>query len=258
MSLVGAAILPHNPLLVPTVGLQNQQYFKSTLQAIEKTIEFIESLNVDTIIILSSHNTIVPETFLINLCSEYKVNFTKFGDLNTNLSYKTNTGAAYRLKESLETKLPVSLISESDLDYNFGVILYFFQNKLYQKSIIPIYSTNKQNDLQNVSFGEAIINLVNNDSQKFFVIASGDLSHQNKSSAKVNSQYDHLLIKNLKQNNFKQITDIPLEIIINAHQCIHNPILILSGILNKISFSTEIYSFENIFGVGLLTAVMKL
>lgn len=258
MSLVGAAILPHNPLLVPTVGLQNQTDFKNTLKGVEKVINFIDSLNVDTIIILSSHNTILPDSFLINLCPEYKVNFLKFGDLNTNLSYRTNTGAAYRLKEYLETKLPVSLICELELDYNFGVILNFLKDKLSQRSIIPIHSTANQKNTQILNFGEAIINTIHKDTQKFFIIVSGDLSHQNKKLNTTNTEYDHLLIKYLKQNDLNQIINIPTEIVTGANQCIHNSMLILAGTLNNINFSTDIYSYENVFGVGLLTAIIKL
>lgn len=261
MSLVGAAILPHNPLLVSSVGLQNQTDFKNTLNGIKKVLFFIESLNVDSIVIISAHNTILPGSFLINLCPEYNVNFNKFGDLNTNLVFRANTAAAYRLKESLETKLPVSLICELQLDYTFGVILNFLKEKNSQKSIIPIYSTGKKSNEQEIDFGEAIMNSLQKDNQKFFVIVSGDLSHQKTNEqilSTVSKEYDHLLIKYLKQNDFNQIESIPEEKIINSHQCIHNPLLILTGILRNLNFSTDIYSYENIHGVGLLTATIKL
>lgn len=261
MPLVGAAILPHNPLLVSTVGLQNQTDFKNTITGIQKVVDFIESQKVDTIIILSAHNSILPDSFIINLCPEYKVNFTKFADLNTDFTVKTNTGAAYRLKESLETKLPISLMCELNLDYTFGVILYFLKEKLNQKSIIPIYTILKQNENLGFNFGEAIINSLHKDTQKFFIIVSGDLSHQTnnkKDFNTINKEYDHLLIKYLKQNSLSQISKIDNNLVVNSHQCIQAPLIILSGILNNINFFSEIYSYENIHGVGLLTSVFKL
>ena len=97
MTLVGAAILPHNPLLVPSIGLQYHLDFTNTLSGISNIIEQINSYHVDSVVIISGHNDFLPDSFLINLCPEYKVSFEKFGDLNTKL-FSGGDNEAFNIK----------------------------------------------------------------------------------------------------------------------------------------------------------------
>ncbi len=260
MSLVGAAILPHNPLLVPTVGLYNHADFSSTNKGIKKIIDTINNFNIDTFIILNGHNKIIPNSFIINLCPSYNVNFFKFGDLNTNFNFQSDMATAYRLKESLETRLPISIIGEPDLDYTFGVVLNLLQEKFSQKLYIPIHSLADPNFDLTFKFGQAIVELIHKDTKRYFVIVAGDLSHANdlKKDSSTNKEYDHLLINLLKQKDFIALDSIPKNKIDLAEQCIHSPLTILAGIMSQVNFDCEINSYENKYGVGLLTCLMKL
>jgi len=54
------------------------------------------------------------------------------------------------------------------------------------------------------------------------------------------------------------IANLDHELIEKAAQCGYRSILILLGVLNNVSYQTEILSYEAPFGVGYLVANLKL
>jgi len=259
MSLIGAAIIPHNPLLVPGIGLQYQTDFATTIFGINKILDYISSKSVDSLIIVNGHNNLIVDSFIINLCPEYQINFEKFGDLNTKFSFPGNTGFSYRLKESTETQLPLSLVGEQFFDYGLGVVLNFLQSRNLRLPCTSLYTAPQLNQQMHIDFGQSLMTLLHHETKKFFVIASGNLTHTMLDSAadrEKSKEFDSLFIKTVKTKN--EIKTFDQNLLTSVKQCIHYPWLVLAGMLKEINYFPEIFSYENKHGVGMLTALFKL
>src|SRR4030042_694582 len=94
-----AAITPHPPILIPSIGRENTKRIKKTAEAMEELEKKLIAAKPDTIIIISPHGALLPDAFSINLNPEYTSNLEEFGDFSTKVKFKTNTALAFRIKE---------------------------------------------------------------------------------------------------------------------------------------------------------------
>ncbi|MFC1615369.1 MEMO1 family protein [Patescibacteria group bacterium] len=262
MSLVFAAIVPHTPLLIPSIGKDDFQYLKKTMNAYTYLEEELYVANPKTIIIITPRQKILDDSFSINLFPKYKSNFIKFGDFATKKEYKNDINLTHHIKEELEGKTNINLFSEEELDYGSSVPLYHLIDHLKEPFIIPIGLSNLDNTCH-FNFGKQLKNIILNSNKRIAIIASAELSHglsktsQNSYSLK-GEIFDQKIITGLKEKNEKNLLRIDKKLEEEAQECGLNSILILLGILNKINYAPEILSYEFPFGVGYLTTNFKL
>jgi aromatic ring-opening dioxygenase LigB subunit len=255
MSLVFSSICPHPPIIIPTIGQENLSLVKKTIEAMERLEKVFSSSNPETLLIISPHGTIFKDAFSINFSEIYNGNFNQFGDFTTDLNFDPDLEIIHRLKERLEQKLPVVLVSEKKLDHGSLVPLYYLTKNIKPK-IVPIgysfldYETH-------LKFGEIIKEEIINSSKKIGVVASGDLSHCLTKDAPGGYSpraeiFDKTLIDFLERGNFEKILKIDKDLIEEAGECGLRSILILLGILQEMNVKPELYSYEAPFGVGYL------
>ena len=256
MSIVFAAITPHSPILIPSIGKENTKRLEDSLNSFHKLETDLIKANPDTILIISPHGLIQDKAFTMNLNTKFEANFEEFGDFSIKENYIGDHGLAYKIREKLETKAPLQLISEEKLDYGSSVPLHLLAKKLSKVKIIPIsYSGLSLED--HFNFGELLQEELLSNNEKIAVISSGDLSHSlsKDSPAPYSSKgkkFDTKLIKYLKDNDIKSILKMKEALINDAHECGLRSILILQGILSKIKHDPKMLSYEHPFGVGYL------
>ncbi len=265
MSLVFSAITPHPPILIPAIGKENLNELKNTSQAYKELEESLYARKVETIIIISPHGLISPSSFTMNLSPEFTINFEEFGDLVTNMKLPGDIGLAYKIRESLETKAPLQLMSKPNLDHGSGVPLYLLAQNLKntnfqgrQIKIIPLYYCGL--DLEaHFKFGQLLKKELLVSKNRIGVIASGDLSHRLTKDApagysRQGAKFDKKLIEYLKNKKTSEIIKMNKKLISDAGECGLKSIAILLGILEGIKYEPQILSYEGPFGVGYLTA----
>lgn len=265
MSIVFSAITPHPPILIPAIGKENLEQLKNTSQAYKKLEENLYARKVETIIIISPHGLIFPSSFAMNLSPEFNINFEDFGDLVTKLKLPGDIGLAYKIRESLETKAPLQLISEPNLDHGSGVPLYLLTQNLKNTSgqagpvkIIPIYYSGLGLEAH-FKFGQLLKKELLVSKNRIGIIASGDLSHRLTKDApagysRQGAKFDKKLIEHLKNKKTPDILKMNKKLISDAGECGLKSITILLGILEGMKYEPQILSYEAPFGVGYLTA----
>jgi len=261
MSLVFSAIVPHPPLLIPPIGNENLEYLKKTNQAYQELEESLYVKKTETIIIISPHGIIQADSFTMNLSPEFEINFEEFSDFATKLKLAGDVGSGYKIRERMETKAPLQLISESNLDYGSGVPLYLLTQHLKDVKIIPIYYSGL--DLQaHYKFGQLLKREILVNKNRIAVIASGDLSHRLTKDAPAGyspkgDKFDKKLIAYLKNNKTLEILKINKKLIYEAGECGLKSIIMLLGILEGIEYQPQLLSYEAPFGVGYLVMNYK-
>ncbi len=257
MSLVFAAITPHPPTLIPTIGKEHLQQLNQTKQAFEELERELYSSKPDVIFIISPHGELFQNFFTVNLCDKFEGNFEIFGDFSTQLNFKGDTVLFSANKEVIATKSPLNIISQPLLDHGVTIPLYYLTRHLTETPIVPIYFSMLDNQAHH-EFGKALKDVILNTEKRVAVIASGDLSHclSNNSPAPYHPDgkiFDEKLANLVATNNHTELINIDQRLVDNAMECGLKSILILAGILSDMSCRPKILSYEAPFGVGYLT-----
>jgi AmmeMemoRadiSam system protein B len=198
----------------------------------------------------------------MNLSPEFEGNFKEFGDLTTKLHLSGDIGLAHKIRERLETRAPLQLISESELDYGSGVPLYLLTRHLPEIKIIPLYYSGL--DLEaHFKFGQLLKREFMVNKNRIAVIASGDLSHRLTHDAPAGyspkaKKFDKKIIENLTKKKTKNILKMKDNFIAEISECGLKSIVILLGVLDGVEYQPEILSYEATFGVGYLVMNFKL
>ncbi len=264
--LVFASICPHPPILIPAIGQDNLEQIKKTKEAMQKLAEDFYAAQIETVLIISPHGQLLEESFTLNASSKFTASFKKFGDLETELKFKGDPTFAYQIKERLETKMPLQLTVNQELDHGIGVPLYYLIQPLLnlekQIKIIPLgYS---YLDLKaHFSLGRELAEIIHQTKKRIAVVASGDLSHALTPEAPAGysesgKKFDQKLVEMLKQKNIEGILNLDKNFIESAAECGLKSIVILLGILNEQNYAPDILSYEGPFGVGYLVCNFEL
>jgi len=257
MAIVFSAISPHPPIIIKSIGKENTSLLDKTVKAysiLEKKL--IES-NPEVIIIITSHGNRLDNSFALNLSPSFNGNLEEFSDFSSKFHFKGDIGLLYKIREKLETKSPLQLISNENLDYASLIPLILLSKKLKDIKIIPVHVSNLS--LQaHFDFGQDLQEelIVNN--ERIAIISSADLSHRLTKDAPAGyspkgKKFDKRLIEYLKSNSTKEIINMDEGLIKEAAECGLKSIVMLLGILNNIKHKPDLLSYEYPFGVGYLT-----
>ncbi|MBP6942639.1 MAG: AmmeMemoRadiSam system protein B [Candidatus Buchananbacteria bacterium] len=262
MSLVFAAIVPHPPILIPSIGKEHVERIAKTKAALARLEQDLYATKPEVLIIISPHGDVQPELFTINLASDYEVNFEAFGDFATRLNFKGDTVLMTLDKERISSKSPTTIISESKLDHGVGIPLFMLAQHLPGIRVIPMYFSLLDNQ-SHLEFGKSLKEVIMNSDKRVAVIASADLSHCVTENAPLpykpqGKVFDETILSLLEKRDSQAIVNIDPKLIDAASECGLRSILILLGAVNNINYRPEILSYEAPFGVGYLTATLHL
>jgi len=261
--LVFAAFTPHSPLLLPNIGKENLQKLTQTTEAMQKLAEDLYSARPDTIIIISGHSKAYPNAFAINLHDTFKVDLSALGDLVDQENFYPDLSLIDSIQRQLRLdQVPFTLHPEETLDHGSAVPLLLLTEQIKNFKVIPI-SISDLLPKEHFGFGQALKEQILHSSRRVAVIASGDLSHTltNESPAGFNAngaKFDKKIQELVTENNAAGLIKMKPEIVKDAAQCGYRALLILFGILDKLSFKTDILSYEAPLGVGYLAVNFEL
>lgn len=259
MSLVFAAITPHPPLLIPTIGKQHLKKIAQTEKAMRRLEEELYLAKPDVLVVISPHGHLFSDSFSVNLCQAFETDLKQFGDLATRLTFRGDTTLPARLRaKASQEGLPTKIISEPRLDHGAAVPLYYLTQHLPKASIVPVGFCDL--DLKaHLDFGYALKEVIMKSNRRIAVIASGDLSHALTTDAPAGfhpagAEFDQKIQDLLAARNTAGIVTLPNELLAQAAECGLRSILILMGVLRNLQTTFQSYSYECPFGVGYLTA----
>lgn len=262
MSLVFSAITPHPPILIPQIGKENLDKLQATVQSYKILANELEKSATDTVIIISPHGEVQADAFTMNLNPIFKCNFEAFGDFSTKRIWDGNIGLAYKIRERMETRAPLQLVSEEDLDHGASVPLYLLTQNLPKIKVIPLYYSGLNNEAH-FKFGELLKREIFYNKENIAVIASGDLSHRLSEDAPAGYSpegkvFDKKIVDLLSHNKSKEIINLNQKMVHEAGECGLKSFIIQQGIMEGVTHKPKLLSYEAPFGVGYLTMNFEL
>ncbi|MBI5732220.1 MAG: AmmeMemoRadiSam system protein B [Candidatus Magasanikbacteria bacterium] len=263
MSLVFCALTPHPPLLIPNIGKENIDKLKATQEALEELEKDLYAAQPDTIVIISPHGRVFPDTFVINVFPEATIDFREFGDLATSGRYQTDLNLIADIAHAAQNQgMPLALQSASVLDYGAAVPLFYLLRHLKNTRVVPM-SYSLLDYKAHLDFGYFLKEIFMNSTKRIAVVASGDLSHRLSSASPVGfsplaKKFDEMVLENLKTGNTAGLLSIDQKMCSEAAECGLRSLLILLGILRNVKYKLRILSYESPLGIGYLTAGFEL
>ena len=259
------AISPHAPVLAPTIGKEDvAKKAAKTLAAMADLEEKLYLAKPETLIILSPHGNPPSGTFVIELDKEYNLNLKEFGDFKTKKKFSAESKLVEAIRHAaIDAGLPVSLDTYEKLNYGVSIPLLLLSLHLPKIKIVPINTSDL--DLKtHFEFGKIIRETIAEAGPKrVAVIASADLSHKlsNDSPAGFSprgKEFDDALLNFIETKNTTGILNLDKELVAAAETCGLASIVTLLGVMDKINYEPQTYSYEAPFGVGYLVEHFKL
>lgn len=263
--LVFAGFMPHSPILLPFIGKDNLIKARKTTVALEQLFEAIGLKNIETLILLyvPKNTEVRDEKIAINIEPKARITLEAVGDLTDKFEFSADIGLGHRLKEIVETKIPVDLVSRKIDDYGIALPLCYLQNLKSASNVrvLPVSISSNFNKESLYVFGKHIKEKLFSLNNRYGVLAVGDLAHGLNEEKKISSagiKFDNFIVSAIKSKNLQAGLKIDDELIKKAQQSAYNPFLVLSGILDEIRFDLSILSYEHPFGAGFLVAHFSL
>lgn len=261
--LVFAAITPHSPLLLESINKDQLKKVEQTSTAMQELADELYATFPDTIVLISEHPTSFEKAFSISVSDPYKFDLKEFGDLGFDRTYRPDIMLLDRMQRSLRSvKQPLTLSSEEALNFASAVPLALLTEKLPNVQLLPI-TFSDLSQKEHFQFGQALKDSIMESNKRIAVIASGDMSHSLTSDSpagftKQGTEFDSKLQELITQKNTAGLVSLDLELVKNSNETVYRQLLILFGILERVSVAPHVLSYESPFGVGYLVANLVL
>jgi|SaaInlStandDraft_6_1057023.scaffolds.fasta_scaffold15456_2 MEMO1 family protein len=258
-----AAVVPHSPLLIESIGKENQKHLSKTLESMNTLKENLYLSKPDVILVISSHANRHATAFSVNLHDEYFTDFKDFGDMATKTEFGPDLDLIAQIQRAgRNSEIPVTLDSSANLDYGTSVPLELLVSEEMTHKIVPV-SYSGLSPKEHLAFGALLKEVLHANDKRVAVIASGDLSHCLTTDApggfhKDAQKFDDEIQRAVRDMSASTLLAIDDELRDAAKSCVYEQLLILFGILEKKKLRPELLSYESPFGVGYLVAEFHL
>ncbi|MCD6194742.1 AmmeMemoRadiSam system protein B [bacterium] len=258
--LISAVISPHPPIIIPEVGGEETRRVKKTISALKKLNQKFKKLKPETIIIVTPHGLIYPDSFNVCAMPFLRGSLAHFG-AQMEKTYQNDLELVYALnQEAQKADIPIVPYDNGkeayEIDHGVLVPLYYLAEGLKVKVVPITYSY--LSVPKHFSFGQLLGEVVGKTEKKVAFVASGDLSHRLKYSqygyVREGKIFDKKIIEFLKKGNTKGILSLDENLIESAGECGYRSIAIMLGLLDQRKWQGKILSYEAPFGIGYLVA----
>ncbi|MEK7648386.1 MAG: class III extradiol dioxygenase subunit B-like domain-containing protein [Patescibacteria group bacterium] len=256
MPIVYSAILPHSPILLPTIGKDVADKVSVTSQSFAKVAVELSECTIDTILVITNPDSKgISDTFTIQTGEIVKATFEEFGDFVTQKEIKCDTVLALAIKRGLEEQHILSQFnSDEKLDYSASVPLILL-NALGTKIVVIQPPDCSFKTL--MTYGEVLQKIIQQSDKRIAVIASGDLSHALTADAPLGLRLeatvvdqDIITLFRSRRMPVRKITSFQKDAALHAGVCGLNAFVLLGGMLHHMNFKPHFQSYEGPLGVG--------
>ena len=258
MSIVFGAIMPHPPILVPSIGKDRLKEADQSKLALEEISRRFKAIDFDTIVVITPHGDVGQASVPVYTGHVFEGNFGAFGQPKPSFVYKGDPqlGLAVVKDCQLATACP-----ETVLDHGVLVPLYYPAQAGIKKPLLPIAVAFLPLS-KLYEFGRSLAKTSDRLGRKVLLIASADLSHRLTEDSPGGfsprgREFDDQLALLVKNYDVNGILKFDPDLAEDAGQDALWSIAILLGALDGKKIKPEVLSYEGPFGVGYMIAALE-
>ena len=257
MSVVGAIMVPHPPLIHPQVGRGSEKQIETTIRAYEQAADFVAALKPETLVIASPHATMYGDYFHISPGRSAMGSFSRFGAPEAVFEERYDVGLVEAISSlAEERRFPAGTLGERDrrLDHGTMIPLYFIRQKYSDFKIVRIGLSGLPLTTH-YALGVLIRDAAAAMDRRVVFVASGDLSHKLQESGPYGyvpegPQYDERIMDVCGRAAFGELFDFSESFCDKAAECGHRSFVMMAGTFDGLSVKAEKLSHEDVTGVG--------
>ncbi len=256
--IVFAAIVPHSPLLIPSIGKEHREKLDATIAAFAEIEQALYLTKADTLCIIAPHGIRYTDAYSINLNKTYIGTFKTFGDFSTMVTAKSDFLLIDHIQRKMRVEgVPFTLTSNEEIDYGFSVPIALLTTHLTDWKLIPV-TPSMHDGKSHFEFGVGLKRILHAEQRRVAVIASADLSHKvnefsTGGSTEAGIAFDQTVCDAASRNDATPLMALGPDVTETVAQCGYRPILVLLGAINEINVKPKQVCYEAPFGVGYLT-----
>ncbi len=263
MSVVGAIMVPHPPMILPGVGRGSEKTIQPTIDAYKKAASAVVSLRPETIVISSPHTIMYADYFHVSPGSHASGSFAGFGapEIRVEADYDEEFVSLFSEK-AYEEGIPAgtSGARKPELDHATMIPLIFINEAYEEAGLTPDYKVVRIG-LSGLPFrdhyrvGQLLKDTADTLGRKIVHVASGDLSHKLKEDgpyglSKEGPEYDERIMDVMGSGNFEELLNFSERFCDKAAECGHRSFIMMAGALDRTAVKTERLCHESVTGVG--------
>jgi len=268
-NLVGCALMPHPPIMVPEVGGTELAKIGATVRAAQEVAEKLTAKNPQTVILITPHGPVFGDAVSVSVHPRLKGSLAAFGVPEVALGFETDGLLVRHILRKAE-RLGINVVELTDdvaktyrfslqLDHGALIPLYYLHKAGFRGQIVHIAMGMLPFE-EMYTFGKAVQAAVGMVDKRVAVIASGDLSHRLTPDAPAGyspkgAEFDRAVVAAGAGQDVKALLNLDEGLIEEAGECGLRPVFFLLGVLGGLEATGKVLSYEGPFGVGYAVAL---
>ena len=257
MSILGAVIVPHPPLIIPTVGCGQERKVQATIDAYRTAAKQTAAWDPEVLIITSPHQIMYADYFHISPGRGATGDLSAFGASEAKLVVEYDASLRDEIIRRGESAgLQVGTLGQRDpyLDHGTFVPLYFLREAEVDCPILRI-GLSGFSPLDHYRLGQCIAQAAESLDRRAVFIASGDLSHKLKDDgpyglAPEGPEFDRQITEAMAVGDFLRFLTMDPALCEQAAECGLRSFQVMAGALDGLAVEAKLLSYEGVTGVG--------
>lgn len=257
MAIKAAFMVPHPPLIVPEVGRGGEEKIKETTLSYEKAARKIAGIKPETIVITSPHAVMYSDYFHISPGKGAKGDFGSFRAPGVRFDEEYDQEFTGKLADILwDAGFPGGLQGERDKDLDHGTMVpLYFIRKYYTGGKIVRIGLSGLPLADHYRLGMYIRQAAEDLGRNVVIVASGDLSHKLQDYGPygfdpAGPEYDEKIMDVAGRAAFGEMLTFDEDFLDKAAECGHRSFVIMAGAFDGDRVKAEVFSHQDITGVG--------
>lgn len=257
MSVVGAVMVPHPPMILPEVGRGSEREIEETTRAYRQAAEFVAGLKPETIVLSSPHSVMYSDYLHISPGRHAEGSMARFGAPQVRIARDYDEELSSKLcRLAEESGIPAGYLGERDsaLDHGTLVPLYFILQKYSTFRLVRLGISGIPLAEQ-YRFGMLVQKAAEELGRRVVYVASGDLSHKLKGNGPygfdpLGPVYDAKLEDVCSRAALGELLNFDPVLLDKAAECGHRSFVIMAGALDRRAVEAHWLSHQDVTGVG--------
>ena len=257
MPIIGAIIVPHPPIIIPTIGRGQEWEVQSTIDAYRAAVKQAAAWEPEVLIVTTPHLVMYADYFHISPGKGASGDMSTFGASQTRLEVEYDWELREEIIRQAEAaNIRTGTLGEKDLSLDHGTFLplYFLQEAGVDCPILRI-GLSGFSPLEHYRLGQCIAKAVDKLGRRAVFVASGDLSHKLKDDgpygyAPEGPVFDRRVTQAMADGDFLKFLTMDAGLCEQAAECGLRSFQIMAGALDGLAVEAKLLSYEGTFGVG--------
>lgn len=252
MPIVTAAVVPHSPLLIPTIAKEHTSRSAEIVASLEALGQEIYAAQPDVVIFLTPHGPSIAGTSMIEVADTFTGRLSDFGDMKTELILPGAIGLSHRLKEAAEdVGIPLILQTSPGLDYGVTVPWLTMWSQPMPWLVMPIAVHHASSEAM-IRLGELLRDVLQARPERVVIVASGDTNRRNgkmKDSDRRPTVDERAVAEAITHLDPGRLIKLS-----SNDMCLRDPLTALLSCLSSLPFNGQLRIFDVPVTVGQIVA----